>query len=80
MDRWCKLFNGDVIVNRWRSGELLNKAVEIVAKSVIEEWRQRLFDLRCFMVVPRSGMLLWPIWHPRDLAQHYSCKVGGGRA
>jgi hypothetical protein len=43
------LFNGDVIVNRWRSGELLSKAEEIVAKSVIAEWRQRLFDISWFM-------------------------------
>ena len=49
MDRWRKLFNGDVIVNRWRSGELLSEAEEIVAKSLIEDWRDRLFDLSWFM-------------------------------
>ena len=49
MDRWRKLFNGDEIVNRWRSGELLSEAEEIVAKSLIEDWRDRLFDLSWFM-------------------------------
>jgi hypothetical protein len=39
VDRWCKLFNGEVIVNQLRCKELLSKAEEIVAKSVIEEWR-----------------------------------------
>jgi hypothetical protein len=45
VERWCNLFGGDVIVNRWWSGELLSGAEEIVVKSVIEEWRERMFDL-----------------------------------
>jgi REP element-mobilizing transposase RayT len=49
IDHWCKLFAGDVIVNRWRSGELLSKAEEIVAKDIVETWRQRLFNLGWFM-------------------------------
>jgi hypothetical protein len=49
VDRWCKLFNGEVIVNRWRCGELLCKAEETVVTSVIEEWRNRLFDLSWFV-------------------------------
>jgi hypothetical protein len=43
------LFKGELIVDRWCSGALLSKAEEIVAKSIIEEWRKRLFDLSWFM-------------------------------
>ena len=32
VERWCNLFDGDVIVNRWLSGELLSEAEEIVVK------------------------------------------------
>ena len=28
-DRWCQLFSGNLIVNRWRSGKSLSKAHEI---------------------------------------------------
>lgn len=37
VDRRCKLFNGEVIVNLWRTGKLLSKTEEIVAKSMIED-------------------------------------------
>ena len=40
---------GDWIVERWRSGDLKSKAEENVAKSVIDTWRHRLFDLSWFM-------------------------------
>ena len=52
VDHWCRLFKGELIVDRWRSGALLSKAEQIVAKSVVEEWRKRLFDLSWFMVAP----------------------------
>ena len=48
-DRWFQIFNGDLIVERWRSGELKSKAEENAAKSVINTWRHRLFDLSWFM-------------------------------
>jgi len=48
-DRWLSLFAGNVIVNRWRSGERLSKAEELVVKKVISTWRQRLYDLGWFM-------------------------------
>ena len=47
-DRWRQLFNGDLIVERWRSGELKSKAEETVAKLVNDTWRHRLFDLGWF--------------------------------
>ena len=48
-DRWRQLFAGDVIVNRWRSGERLSKAEVLIVNKVIETWRQRLYDLGWFM-------------------------------
>ena len=49
VERWCQLFTGDVIVNRWISGEPLSKSEHVIVKKVIETWRQRLFDLGWFM-------------------------------
>jgi REP element-mobilizing transposase RayT len=49
IDRWCELFNGDVLINRWRSGELLTEAEQIIANTLIETYRQRLFDISWFM-------------------------------
>ena len=49
IERWLSLFAGNVIVNRWRSGERLSKAEESVVKKVISTWRQRLYDLGWFM-------------------------------
>jgi REP element-mobilizing transposase RayT len=49
IERWYKLFNGAAIVDRWRSGEVLSKAEEMVVSSMIETWRQRLYDLGWFM-------------------------------
>jgi len=49
VNRWCQLFNGAVIADRWKSGEPLTKAEEIVVKSLIGTWRQRLYDLGWFM-------------------------------
>ena len=34
-DRWLVLFSGNVIVNRWRSGERLSKSEKLVVKKVI---------------------------------------------
>jgi len=48
-DRWCQLFNGDLIIERWRSGELKSKAEKTVAKKAIDTWRHRLFGLSWFM-------------------------------
>ncbi|WP_455212407.1 transposase [Kaarinaea lacus] len=49
VNRWCQLFNGAAIVDRWKSGEPLTKAEEFVVKSLIGTWRQRLYDLGWFM-------------------------------
>jgi hypothetical protein len=44
-NRWCQLFKGDLIVERWRSGELKSKVEETAAKSFVDTWRHRLFNL-----------------------------------
>jgi REP element-mobilizing transposase RayT len=49
IDHWCQLFSGAVIVERWRSGEPISKAEEMVVASMISTWRQRLHDLGWFM-------------------------------
>jgi hypothetical protein len=49
MDRWYSLFNGVLLVDRYRTGESLSNAEIEAAKEVIQTWRQRLFDLGWFM-------------------------------
>jgi hypothetical protein len=52
MDCWCELFNGNVLINRWRSEEVLAKAEQMVINPLIETYGQRLFDISWFMVAP----------------------------
>jgi hypothetical protein len=43
------LFSGAVIMDRWYFGEDISKAEELVVRSLISTWRQRLYDLGWFM-------------------------------
>jgi hypothetical protein len=56
VERWCQLFGGDIIVDRWRSGELLCTTEEIVVKTLIDIWRKRMYDLGWFMVAPAQSL------------------------
>jgi REP element-mobilizing transposase RayT len=49
MDRWYELFKGNLLVDRFRSGEVLTDSQIDAVKKVVEKWRDRLYDLGWFM-------------------------------
>ncbi len=48
-ERWCTLFSGPPLVERYRSGEALSAAERTVVDALIATWRERLADLGWFM-------------------------------
>jgi len=49
IDRWCRLFNGHVLVDRYRQGETLDRGQQLKAEAIISEWRSRLCSVSWFM-------------------------------
>lgn len=49
VDRWYRLFNGHVLVDRLRRGEAQTQAEQRAARTILQTWRQRLVDLSWFM-------------------------------
>ena len=47
--RWCRVFAGHGLVERWLSGETLGQAERVAVEVRIEMWRKRLFDISWFM-------------------------------
>ena len=48
-ERWCRVFSGHSMVQRWLGGESLSKAERAAVEIRIETWRKRLFDISWFM-------------------------------
>ena len=49
IDRWCTLYSGHMLVDRYRSGESLCSSELSVLKEIVTTWRERLYDLSWFM-------------------------------
>lgn len=49
IDRWCRLYRGPEVVQRYRRGDVLTPAEQEDALVTVEGWRARLSDLSWFM-------------------------------
>jgi len=49
IERWYKLYNGCVLVDRYLAGEKLSEAYLLKVTDIVNEWRYRLFDISWFM-------------------------------
>jgi REP element-mobilizing transposase RayT len=49
IERWYQLYNGNVLVDRYRNGEVLDEACLFRVKQFVETWRKRLYDISWFM-------------------------------
>jgi len=49
IDRWYALFNGNLLVDRYRKGEALSKAERLAIDECVQTWRQRLMDISWLM-------------------------------
>ncbi|MFT5418467.1 MAG: REP element-mobilizing transposase RayT, partial [Gammaproteobacteria bacterium] len=49
IERWCTLYRGPDVIQRYRAGESLSAAEREVISTVVETWRDRLSSLSWFM-------------------------------
>ncbi len=49
IERWCALFKGPLLVQRYRSGETLSPAEKATVSNIVEVWRKKLASISWFM-------------------------------
>jgi hypothetical protein len=49
MDRWCALFRGPLLIQRYRDGEDLKAFERATISDIVNVWRSRLFSISWFM-------------------------------
>ncbi len=49
IERWLKLFNSNVLIDRHLKGECHSSGEKVKVQEIIDEWRQRLCDISWFM-------------------------------
>ncbi|MEH6575474.1 MAG: transposase [Amphritea sp.] len=49
INRWCQLYKGPLLVQRYRQGAVLDKAEYQAVSEIAEQWRSRLADISWFM-------------------------------
>jgi REP element-mobilizing transposase RayT len=49
IERWCKLYNGNQLVERYLSGEAFDEATKLFLDKTIAQWRSRLHDISWYM-------------------------------
>ena len=45
IERWCTLYSGHLLVQRYRKGETLSSAEWLAVADIVELWRARLMDM-----------------------------------
>ncbi len=54
--RWCQLFKGPDVVQRYLIGEALNKKEHTILAGLVAQWRDRLIDLSWYMRCLNEGI------------------------
>jgi len=49
IDRWCALFKGPLLIQRYLGGELLSKAELLTVAEIVQVWRKKLSSISWFM-------------------------------
>ena len=49
IDRWMRLYNGNVLINRYLKGECHSSGELAKVKEIVSQWRSRLSDISWFM-------------------------------
>ena len=49
MERWCALFKGPLLVQRYRSGEILSTPEKSTVQDIVKVWRGKLASISWFM-------------------------------
>jgi REP element-mobilizing transposase RayT len=49
MDRWCALFKGPLLIQRFRQGEVLTTAENATVSDIVKVWRNKLSSISWFM-------------------------------
>jgi len=49
LERWSSLFTGNLLINKYRSGEILNEDEQVALSSLIEQCRSHLCNISWFM-------------------------------
>ncbi len=49
IERWCQLFKGPDVVQRYRAGDVLNEHARAQLSTVVDTWRLRLHDISWYM-------------------------------
>ncbi|WP_339899132.1 transposase [uncultured Gilvimarinus sp.] len=59
IERWCQLFKGPPLVQRFRAGETLSPPELEVIDGIVDDWRQRLADISWFMRCLNEPIARW---------------------
>lgn len=49
MDRWCALFKGPLLIQRYREGDALSTAESTTVRDIVDVWRNKLSNISWFM-------------------------------
>ena len=49
MDRWCALFKGPLLIQRYREGHALSTAEQVTVRDIVNVWRDKLSSISWFM-------------------------------